>query len=424
MLFGSRKSLQHLAALLAVALIEAGCAEKPAPPPPPPVVAAPPPVVAPAPVKKKIKRPPPKKQAKPIVVRTPLPQGFTIDVPSSPAASAAYAQNGKPLASEDTFTAALNTTLTASLSQVPSLAPIGSLRLIMPIRTLDDTNINTDNPNGSRQYANAMLDYQRMLDRYHDAALEHSGGFQPVTVDSDPAPISDGKSEFSLWFRNGRWHLRYHEGDVHDIADSPDLPGWVAAVRAAAEKARSEGGRVSMLYSIQTNGNGAPHFRFAGDDYASATDLAPALKAAWIGAGDQVTPLAQPIGAKLRIVVPAHPKPADISLAHADAADGPEIRQADKAFYDAVTAGEIESIRKSGLFQEVEVKTQDVTDVIVGANDATLWRAAKAPEQWSFRIAGDETTHEFAPPHGHPTMQEWLNALAQQMRAAQKQPRS
>lgn len=356
----------------------------------------------------------------------PVNQAFRITVPGTPGLPATYTREGVTYDSPSSLMAKTNEEIAASMAKVQvQPAPLGSLRMILPVRT--PLNVQNDkNPESAAVAGKVYADYQRDIDENHLVALRKANIFSPIHASTEQVGVADNDgADFALWFNNGHWQLRYRKGDTAQINDFFDMAAWTTAVNNFAHNALKDDASslkytntTSLKYTAHLDGtvNDKPRFYFGSADYFSAADMAPAMKAAWIRAADQVKPVARPVGRRVKIVLPANPRLSVVNKA-VTGVRGDELRQAEKDFIAAIAAGYIQAIRNGHLFAEIDIVTQDVSDVPLDSYDATIWRPAESPFQWDFRVAGQKDARILVwPPN--PEMQDWVNALATQMLTA------
>jgi hypothetical protein len=344
---------------------------------------------------------------------------FSITIPGKPGAGPGYVWQGRHFDDSSALIAAVGRDVARQIDSIPVQdTPLGSLRLIMPVRPPLQLQ-NDRNPEGVAEAVEADARFHRTLDDGRLAALRKANLFAPIRVSVEDVSVADNDgADFALWLSGGRWHLRYRHGDTLDINDLPDVARWANVISSVAHSEMRNYNPDSLSYAahFDNNGKGAIRFYFAGADYFSVDDLGTAMKAAWLKSAANIRPVQHPIGRRIRIVLPENLHWTTFSMGVGGIVHANEMRQAQEAFHDASTAGYIAAIRNSHMFSEVVVETRDVTDVPLDSCDATLWQSPTAPFQWAFRVVGQADARMFRWPSRNPTLQEWINALDAQMR--------
>ncbi|MEJ0068798.1 MAG: tetratricopeptide repeat protein [Pseudomonadota bacterium] len=229
--------------------------------------------------------------------------GFTIS--NSPAPPLVYHWHGGHYQEADAFLAAVTAQVADAVANVkPSSAPWGSLRVVLPKRRPPSVR-SLINPAAATEAPVIWAHADRIIDDGRVTALQRSGLFDPVTAETGALAIPEaGSSDFALWFANGNWNLRYHDGDPETFAEDRDLTTWLATLVRRTQTALDGGGTPTLRLSIRypTAAEGALSFQFNGADHFSVETLVQAMNAAFLDQAQQIQPMARRLGGRIRLL--------------------------------------------------------------------------------------------------------------------------
>jgi hypothetical protein len=346
------------------------------------------------------------------------PDTIALTVPNAPSQPNVYAWRGQSYTGSDAFLAAVSSRVAEMVAGVEHSAPVGSLRILLPPRTVPVASSLT-NPAGAAEGQKTVERALRLFDEGRVTALRHSGLFEPIQSETGSVVIpAVGSADFVLWFDNAQWNLRYRSGDPQSTGNVLELGTWVRQVRNVAQTAQARGGKPTL--TLQTSFRpGTPSgvtFVFNGGSYATPEALNPVVRTAFQEAAHGIQPMTNRLGGRLKVVVlTTHAGGMQINMQGNPQANE-TMRSALANFNQASALYHVEALRNSRLFDEVVMETADLEDAPLGGFDYVLWEPAGKPLAWRYRSrrkSGDALS--LISPASNSSIQQWLESVRDQL---------
>jgi len=346
------------------------------------------------------------------------PDTVSVTVPNAPGQPNVYSWRGQSYTGSDAFLSAVSSHVAEMVAGVEHGAPVGSLRVLLPTRTLRLAS-SLSNPAGAAEGQRTVERAFHLLDEGRVTALQHSGLFEPIRSETGTAVIpAAGSADFVLWFDNGQWNLRYRSGDPQSTGSVAELGTWLRQVRTAAQTAQARGGKPTL--TLQTSFRaGTPYgvmFVFNGADYATPEALNPVVRTAFQAEARGVQPVTNRLGGRLKVVVlTTHAGGMQITQQ-----GNPQANEAMRSvltnFNQAIALSRVEALRQSRLFDEVVMEAADQEDAPLGGFDYVLWEPAGRPLAWRYRSrrkGGDALSLNSPGPNS--SIEQWLESVRDQL---------
>lgn len=269
--------------------------------------------------------------------------------------------------------------------EVAKVSPVsqkigGTARIVMDAAPLHEfTTVIKDRFGISRgAEAQRFLDaYFKVADNMFAEAVKRAKVFDSVTVEKGNAvPTSSNGSDFILWRENSQWFIRNKNGPRNFVYTSPKgLPGRMEMLPQAAGDSRNAANS-SALSSARVGRK--TYYHFAGKEVASADEAIGIINSYNDDSVKDVK--SSPIQLKGRLLIARASKS---TPNFSRAMPNPDQERVSNAMFAAADRARIEAIIKSGLFEEIVVKTIDTEGPPPQGFDVEIWQSPSKPMTWN-----------------------------------------
>jgi hypothetical protein len=363
--------------------------------------------------------------APPIPPRASVVNRLTIEIDKPPNGNFVYRYLGVDYGLAESALAALRKTEDSDLAELqPAPAPIGGkLRILLsatPTPWIGIDKVGKTTIKG----AQALSDSITATIEHEAAAVQKSHLFTRVTEQRwDEMQPDLGLSDYVLWWDAKSWHLGASEHNSIDLSfQATSLPAWLDALKSAMRRLAAED-PYSIGFAASLDGGKTPSkIYYRGARYTDIDTLKQAVAKDYSRDITQLPTIADRLGGKALVVMTGE-------FTHQlklTGSGGPDLLGA--AFTVITLARQqanVDALRQTRLFDDMAVKTDEVTDVALDHYDYVLFEMAGVPGVWHFKTKGNPTAQKLIVPKPDPkvqpppssTLDDFVTVVRDQLRA-------